>query len=75
MELLKRLYEYLREALRTISCDNTTRLTETFLETENVSKEKITEMLHNFEMEGGYCDCEIYHNILTNLFDEENENE
>jgi hypothetical protein len=70
-ENLKRLYDHLGKALHEIGCNHTTELTRKFLVKENISEDDIDEILHNYKLDGGYCDCEIYCNVLAPIFDEE----
>lgn len=57
-EQLDQLLDYLDANFE--SCDRTTRLTETFLQAENLEKASILEWLGEH---GGYCDCEVFANL------------
>lgn len=57
-EQLNSLLDYLDANLK--SCDRTTRLTETFLATEQLAKDRVLPWLGDH---GGYCDCEVLCNL------------
>ena len=57
----KKLFDYLDTELNDKSCDDTNRLTKTFL--KQISVENIDEILEWLADKGGYCDCEILANV------------
>lgn len=59
-DLFQQLFDYLDEALEE-GCDDTLRLTETFLHTQNVKN--VQEVLFWINDKGGYCDCEVLANV------------
>lgn len=57
----KKLFDYLDSELREKGCDDTNRLTRSFLEQiDGVNTEEVLKWLAN---KGGYCDCEILANV------------
>lgn len=64
-EIFEELFDYLDEALEE-GCDDTLRLTETFLHSQSVKN--VDEILHWLNDNGGYCDCEVLGNV-EEIFD------
>ncbi|MDU1889330.1 MAG: DUF2695 domain-containing protein [Dysgonomonas sp.] len=59
-ELFQELFDYLDEALEE-GCNDTLRLTETFLHSQSVRN--VEEVLLWLNDKGGYCDCEVLANV------------
>lgn len=57
---LKSLFDYLDERLGVDGCDDTLRITHTFLQSHNLSVADTSEWL---AAHGGYCDCEVLANV------------
>lgn len=58
--LLKRLFNFLDEALKKQDCDDTLRFARVFTAQNALPEEQIIAWLEN---NGGYCDCEVLGNV------------
>lgn len=61
---LEELFIYLDKVLSNTECDNTLKITSSFLESHNLVNEKVIKWMLDH---GGYCDCEILMNIKDKL--------
>lgn len=64
---LKGLFDYLDIQLDKSGCDHTPKNTVTFLDSKQLSTEKILNWLQE---QGGFCDCEILWNVEESWQDE-----
>jgi hypothetical protein len=60
-EDFKKLFDYLDTELNENGCDDTNRITKSFL--NQIGAEKLEEVLEWLADQGGYCDCEILANV------------
>jgi hypothetical protein len=59
---LETLGDYLRDRLPQFPCDDTTRLTQLWIEEHH--PKKIRAILRGLQSHGGYCDCEVLANAV-----------
>jgi hypothetical protein len=66
VEALNELFVWLDAQFEEYDCDDTFRLTQIFIEKNNLPKIALLEWL---EKHGGYCDCEVLANVAEHFED------